>query len=412
MVVEMNNAASALLALLLVFALPATAVVAADTANTSAETNARTVAASDPITAENTTNRLSLDGEIRSSYTPANPDLGTTLARQDRAMRTEYNTYRFETKFENGTDEERDELVETEHEWIREQVSGLNERERTAVSAHANGTLPDDEFLHRLVLISSEAAELETHLNTLDDHASIEEKPEEAALDMHQSPVRDRIATFMSGERSSARSADTLLIQTTETGMAISMTGRIENVREVSQYSNRDTTVPNQFDSYSSAHDHVTTLYPWTFGEASTGFEALDLTEDQLYGFTVPHEQGVLTIYLDGGTGAIFHETQVLQQDQLPIEQYGETWTNDSVELAINRTPANGPIEVKTTNVETGNPIRATVLVDGTVVGKTGQSGTLWVSPPQHDYEITVQTSETTVDGSISADPVSNESSP
>ncbi|WP_207586825.1 DUF7096 domain-containing protein [Halomontanus rarus] len=412
MVVEMNNAASALLALLLVFALPATAVVAADTANTSAETNARTVAASDPITAENTTNRLQLDGEIRSSHTPANPDLGTTLARQDRAMRTEYNAYRFETEFENGTDEERDELVETEHEWIRERVSDLNERERTAVSAHANGTLSDDEFLHRLVLISNEAAELETHLNTLDDHASIEEKPEEAALDMHQSPVRDRIAAFMSGERSSARSADTLLIQTTETGMAISMTGRIENVREVSQYSNRDTTVPNQFDSFSSAHDHVTTLYPWTFGEASTGFEALDLTENQLYGFTVPHEHGVLTIYLDGGTGAIFHETQVLQQNQLPIERYGETWTNDSVELAINRTPANGPIEVTTTDVETGDPIRATILVDGTVVGETGQSGTLWVSPPQHDYEITAQTSETTVNGSVSADPVSDESSP
>ncbi|MCU4973734.1 hypothetical protein OB955_13415 [Halobacteria archaeon AArc-m2/3/4] len=405
----MNNAAPALLALLLVFALPMAAVASAETTDTSAETNLKTVAASDPITADNTTNRLSLDGEIRSEHTPVSPDFGTTLATRDVAMQTEYRTYRFEAEFENGTAEERGALVEAEHDWIRERIADLSERERTAVSAHANGTLSDDEFLHTLVLVSAEAAELETHLDTLDSHASIEEKPEEAALDMHQSPVRDRLAAFMSGERSSTRSADTVLIQTTDTGMAISMTGRIEYVSEVSQYSNRDTTAPNQFESFSSAHDHVTALYPWTFGEASTGFEALDLAESQLYGFTVPHEHGELTTYLDGGTGDIFYETQVLRQDQLPIEQYGETWTDGAVELAINRTPANGPIEVKTTEEETGEPVRATVLVDGTIVGETGQSGTLWVSPPQNDYEIAVQTAETTIHANVSAHPVGNE---
>lgn len=410
----MNNAAPALLALLLVLALPATAVVAAETANTSVETNANTVAASDPITANGTTNRLSLDGEIRSSHAAANPDLGTTLATQDMAMRAEYNTYWIETEFENGTDAERQAIAEANHERIKERVANLIERERAAVNAHANGNLSDDELLQTLVVISAEAAELETRIDQLNDyhnegHISLNANVEKGEVATLQSPVRDRIASFMGGERSSAKTFTTVSVQTSETGMAISMTGRIEYVREVSRYDNHNTSLPSQFDSFTSGLDHMTELYPWTFGEASSGnIRAFAPYVGPSYGFTVPHAHGELTAYLDRGTGAIYHETQVLQQNQLPKEPLEQTWTNGSVELAINRTPANGPIEVTTTDVETGEPVRATVLVDGTVVGNTGQSGTLWVSPPQNDYEIATRTSEATVNASISTEPLSN----
>jgi hypothetical protein len=71
----------------------------------------------------------------------------------------------------------------------------------------------------------------------------------------------------------------------------------------------------------------------------------------------------------------VYRENQRLSIDRLPIEN--ETvWSDDDLELSVAETPASGPVKINATDSD-GEATNATVSVDGTEVGDTGEDGTL-----------------------------------
>ncbi|GAB3023856.1 DUF7096 domain-containing protein [Natronobiforma cellulositropha] len=409
----MNSAVPALLALLLVGALPAMAVVAAgpdDVAGTvSGDTPAQPALAvegpSDPLDAVNTTNRLPLAGDVTSTYVRSHPDFGVTLSIGDSALRTEYDAFVFETRFEELSPTERREAIDSELERVDEEIEALREREHRAVREHAAGERSDRALLQEFTQSNADAVALTNWLDQLVVYAndvpgySIGVRSQKEELGVYRGPVREHLVMTTSADGSTRQAQIAIAIQTSETGVTLGILDRDRYLRETTRYDHRNVSAPDQIGGYSNASALFEEQYPWT-DDVSRSSQGLEFIDRQLYIRSVPHDHGEIDVYFDGGTGAVYYESQRLLVNQLPVETPTETWTNESLELAINRTVANGPIEVTVTD-ESGDPVRATVLVGETVVGETNADGVLWILPPHGEFDLTAQAGDSAVTATL-----------
>lgn len=392
----MTNAASALLALLLALSLPAITVV-------SAAPLASHAMSPDPTTAEETTNRLALHEDAESGYAGTGPDLGTALATQDDELRVDYDLFVAEDEFVDRTFEEQQEAVDAGHERIRDRIDDLEDREREAIRRHAEGELSDAELIRTFVRNTNEAAALEDALNRLDDRAdrvpgySISVDSDQARLERHESATRTRLDAA-SHNLGGPTSVD-VVVDTSEDGYTIGAIDGGTYVRETTRFDNRDATEPDQFETPGAAEEYVLQQYPWAADNLADGSRGtVGFPAANLYRTSLPTVQGDLTVYLDGGTGDVHREVQELAVEELPTTPADRTWTNDSLELSVNETPANGPLEVTVTDRETDEPVDATIVVDDYEVDET-DDGTLWVVPPASEFELTAATA----DGNVTA---------
>ncbi|QSX00147.1 DUF7096 domain-containing protein [Haloterrigena alkaliphila] len=410
----MNSATPALLALLLVFSLVAIPVAAGpeDEARDSeqptlrehtleqATLQERTM--TNDAAANETTNRLSLEGSTRTEYAEYGADLGTLLASTDDTLRVDYDQYRIlDREFETASADERETMVREAYERIEERTGELEERERTAVSAHAEGELSTAELLQEVLRNHHEAGVLSAALGHIEDRADrisgydIDVQDDQNELEMHRTPVR----THLEQAARSETSESIVAVETTETGYAISYIDGGDYVREATRFDNRDTDRETQFDDITDAYDHAGELYPWVF-ENGRSPTANEHTTVQLYQIQATHDQGRLEAYLDGGTGEVHREVQVLSRANLPTAS--ETvWTADGQRLSLNETPKNGPVEVTLTDSETGEPVSGRVTVDGFELGATDEDGSIWFVPPAKPYELTVTTDATTIEATV-----------
>ena len=409
----MKYASAALLALLLVLSLPAMTVVATnpsdvggETANYSANTER---IASGLVDVEETTNRLVLDGESRSGYASTGPDLGTVLATTDDELRTDHDRFDLDREFEGMTADERAAAIDATYDRISQRIDALEQRERVAVSQHANGELTDVELQIVLVRNYHEAGTLQDVLGELNEYAHVvpdysisdSVRVDRGTLDIYRSPVRAQLADATEATGGS-ESVDSTL-QTTETGFVLSMVDDGTYVREAVRFDNRDTARPDQFGSNTNAFEYVADeLYPWAFNVSTTSGSS-QYADPQLYRIHATHTHGELGVYLDGGTGDVYREIQTLTVAGLPSTPMDQSWTNGTLELSINQTPVDGPVEVTVTDVETGEPVEATIEADEYVVGET-RDGTLWLLPPASEYEITATAGDESVTAPISGE--------
>lgn len=386
----MKNAAPALLALLLMLSLPAmTAVVAGSTPE------------------ENeTTNRLELEGEVRSGHVDTGLDFGTSLAVQDDAMRTDYDTFAVEHHFDELSNDERRDAIDAAYDRVQQRIDDLEERERTTVRRHANGEIPDAELASVVVRNYNEAADLRESLSRLEARAdrvpdySIDTDDERGSLGVYRGPVRaDLDAALRSGTPTAA-----VVVDTSPTGYRLSTVDGGTYVREATRFDHRDTTEPDQFGGFVDSSD-AAERYPWAYDQpVNYGLRSITaFSTTQLYQIRFTTVQGDLDAYLDGGTGQVHHEVQELAVEELPSTPEAGRWTNDSLGLSINRTPANGPIQATVADTETDEPVQGVVFVDGHEVGETDADGTVWVAPPASNFDLTVQTSEGSVSANVSA---------
>lgn len=410
----MNRALPSLLALLLVFSVAAVplAAEAGTTIQTESETQPQEQVSptdgtgSDLQAIANTTNRLSLEGESRSGYAELGPDLGTMLASADDELRVDQTQYALvDRRFDDATTEERRALLREAYNRTKDQANALKTREEEAVRAHANGELSNTQLLQTLVRNHREAAALSETLGDLEERSdrvpgfSLSVSDEQDTLEMHRTEIRSHLETAARGH-GDADGGNIIAIETSESGYALSMIG--ENyVREATRFDNRDTSRPTQFDDILDAYDHARELYPWAYETVqSPSFN--EYTTAQLYLINNNHDQGHLKAYLDGGTGDIYREVQVMEQNSLP-EDYGKTWVRNGTSLTVQATQANGPAKVTVVDSATGDPKSATVTIDGVEIGETNADGSLWYVPPNGEYRLKAEMStEESVNATVS----------
>ncbi|TYL38630.1 hypothetical protein CV102_11760 [Natronococcus pandeyae] len=423
----MNGATAVLLALLLVVSLPAVAVTAADSGAgsvgndlagvgespqqedslhvSSVESNNTTEYAA-PVEANDTTNRLQLDGDVRSEHTDHSNDLGTALASSDDELRVDHKQYRLlDREFDDASTEEQAEMVEAAYDRLKERSDGLESREREVVREHADGGPSTTELIQTLIRNHNEAEVLSSVLSDLRDRANeirgYSISPQEAnavdkVLNFHTTPIRSDLESTMQPNQRTE-----LLIQTSEDGYSISTVDDRNYVVETTRFSHRDTDKPDQFATIetSEALDRTMVFYPWADTHGSPHFQ--DHSSENLYWLDVGHTQGALEVYVDGGTASVHREIQQLRVASLPTTD--ETnWIEDDLELSITETPANGPAKVSVTGADDDEPQNATVSVDGTEVGETGIDGTLWILPPASEYDVEVASADGTVEVTVS----------
>lgn len=391
----MNSATSALLALLLVFSLVAIPVAAGPGDGTRAQLQAEQQdRTTDNSAADETTTRLPLEGEVRSDTVVYDSNLGTVLAGTDDELRTDHAQYTaLDHEFEDASQAKRIALVDGAHDRISDRADELEQRERTAVRAHAAGELSTPELLRVVLRNHNEAAVLSDALDTVEDRAdeipdySLSVQDEQNALEMHRTPVRTHLESAAHGTGDEMA----VTVKTSETGYTLSFLGS-DYIREATRFDNREAAWGSEFGDISDAYDYAGELYPWVF-ENRQSAGAREHTTVNLYLIQATHDQGRLEAYLDGGTGNVHREVQELSHTSLPTETE-TTWSAGDLQLSLNETPADGPAKLTVTDTETDEPAAATVAVDGFETGDTESEGAIWFVPPAESYELTVTTED------------------
>ncbi|MFC7214251.1 hypothetical protein ACFQO4_09195 [Saliphagus sp. GCM10025334] len=402
----MTKASPALLALLLVCALPAVTLVAAAPApgsTTGTETQSTTLTPHDSsgpfLELENTANRLTVPEESKRTYTSPTQDFGTAVASADDEVRADAGHFAFEQAFGETTDSnERADLIDASRDRLEARVQALDEREQRAVQAYANGTITEQEFTQVLLRNYNEANELERQYHDLYEYVVNRAPgysrnsilPMARTIATHQSQARAEIAAASTTDRSPM-----VTIETSDVGYRLSLISGGQYYQEVTRFDLRDRDGDSQFDSISAAENHASERYPWAQDNMNS-YHFSSTASPNLYLTEISHDHGELYSYIDGATEAVAREHQSLVVSRLPIE-HQNTWERDTVAITLNRTPGDGPAEIRVTDLETGEPVEATIRLDGVAVGQTGSNGHRWLATPAGDYEIEVETADETV---------------
>lgn len=418
----MNSATPAFLAVLLVTSLLAMPVVAGPEANDAThdapqpdvQPSTLQHASTEPVEAENTTNRLQPTGdtrdEVRTEYTTYGPDLGVALASVDDKLRINQEQYTLvDSEFDAASNDEREQMVSTAVDQIEDQTDVIEERERDAVRGHADGEISDTELIHTLLRNYHESQVLYDALDELDGERTDaipgyalsrqQVRADETVLELQQTSLRSLLD--QASQSSDADGSLDVQIQTAEDGYSISAIDGDTYVTETTRFDNRDADGENQFGdaSHSDMIDRTTELYPWAADQSGLSFN--EAGNQNLYVTTIEYDQNRLQVYLDGATNEITRESQELTLESLP-EEHNESWENDDLEVTLTETPVNGPAELTVTDSVSGDPVSATIEVDGTEVGETDDDGTMWFLPPGDEYELTAETDSREITETVS----------
>jgi hypothetical protein len=111
-----------------------------------------------------------------------------------------------------------------------------------------------------------------------------------------------------------------------------------------------------------------------------------------IYGIEYNHPHGTtrnddLTMYYDAGTQRVFREIQFKNVETIPIDG-PTTQTEEGLQLQVFTTRGGGPLLVNVTDASTGNPVDATIRVNGQGVGSTMFDGRLWTVAPRDTFEV------------------------
>ncbi|AEH36451.1 DUF7096 domain-containing protein [Halopiger xanaduensis] len=409
----MTRALPALLTVLVLFSLPATVLVGADTeVGTGTQSDGQQTAQQQtPVTVENTTNRLPLEGETMGGYVEHTPDLGTALANADDKLRIDHEQYVIvESEFDEASADEREAMIEAAYNRTQNRTEALEERERDAIEAYVAGEQSETEVLgtiarnyHEAVLLDEAINDLETKSYRTSGYSlpSDRMRADRTILEAHRTELRAGIATTSDSETYSVL----FEASANASGYRLSAIDGSNYLTETVRFDNRDPTQPDQFAEYESI-DRADSLYPWAADSISGDFPSSQdhSTLKNLYWIEYAHEKGNLEVYLDGGTGHVYREVQVLSVGSLPVA--GErTHSEDGIELSLDETPANGPAEITVVDSATDEPESATISIDGFEIGTTDpDDGTHWIVPPSGgEYELQVETPSETLNVTVSS---------
>jgi len=310
-------------------------------------------------------------------------------------------------------------------ERLDDRIDRLVERERRARERYNAGEWGARTYLRELAVVDASARQLQGTVEQLYSFNRAVESPVDPArfarlklkLLTLQGPVRAEVAAAMTGGESAAAR---VFVASSETGTVLSTidedgvdTGYVREAYLGRDLTTGDATRTN-VSSIDAARERFLSLYPWatSFDQYNIGLltDAPYYLNAGVYALGVNHPQGTnrrfdLEAYLDADTGTVFREYQYLGVDTVRTRPAG-TSESAGLRVTVEGTYVGGPMRVRATDPATGDPVEATVSVDGERIGATGSDGVAAALVPNETFTVTVTSDErtVTVDGSLSGE--------
>ena len=354
----------------------------------------------------NTTSRLSLSGDVATSRAVPSHNLAETLSTADDRMRTNFRVRTFEARLSAvDSPQSRAAVADEVLVDIAERTEALKRTEREAVRSFANGTITETRLLRTLARVDARAELLDDAVSehrrlsaTISGYSASDRRQAIAVeLSMLQTPVRQELRESFGG---GGDGTDGLTyVDASRDGIVVETLGDGNYYREAVRFDNENDNATDTFDgNAASVLGYVEGLYGWA-ADNKRGEVRLAGIYDGRWRVSIPHDQGSLTTYIDGNTRSVFREVQTLQLDRLPRADTVRT-SGDDIEVTINRTPHNGPVQIRVTD-DAGQPLSASVAINDDPVGRTGPDGTLWTLEPRSYYLVSVSTGGETVNTTV-----------
>lgn len=322
-------------------------------------------------------------------------DVGAAAGFGSNASAARITTAAVVARVENAsTDEERAERIRDAMAQVRRQTRALQDRQASALAAFNAGRITAREFLVRLASIRLEAAALRDRIATLqrlaDDTDGIDLSGGSVVattfeLRVLDGPVRQRVAAAMSGHAPPTR----VYVETGPQGVVLATIDDGTYVREGYRGAVRDdgsATIDPE-----DALNVTARSYPEIWRTRTT--QGAVIGPGSIYVTTVDHERGELTAFVDADSKQVFKEYQRRPLSSF-VNRSSAVTVRSGLRLAVNRTYPGGPLRINVTDLETGEPVNATIIINvgptrTLYVGPAGDDGTAWALSPRGSYEVT-----------------------
>jgi hypothetical protein len=388
-----------LLPLLLVVVLVVAPVGAVVPGSAPAEAVTGTASGTEAVTdAGNRTNYLMPDTEtVREEYATASADVAGAVTAGAAKLHGRFERGSFRRAWTGSSELGKRRLVRTEFAEIRARLEALEADREALWRSYRTGVASTATFLRRSLVLHVRSVQLEERWSTVQNLLSIASEPPHVqdyllpirALESRTIILQDPVAETVEDPLFGRTDSKSLYVLFSEDSLVLAETSGGELTRLAHDSSSLVRNGTDQFadNRVESARARFTSLYPWADRNALGSSLVFPFGNTSIYRGEISHPQGDLTAFLDGSTRNVFREHQDLTLDSVPIEG---SLSNNTAELAIrvNTTVPTGPMYVELEQSGTRAPVDGTVRIDGTVVGTTGESGSLWTVQPRDSFTV------------------------
>ena len=292
------------------------------------------------------------------------------------------------------SDERRRQLLRRAVSATEQRVTDLRARQRQAIDAYARGDRTPRRLLYELAAIDAEARELDDRSERIQSMAGSTPGSSippsrfgnvELELDTLTGPVRGHAAAVLGGEADATR----FFVRTGSGSVALGVIRDGTYVREVYREPLR-TDGGGEFtlaDAVNATEQAYPTIAAGRLRDDTLGNPGSDSAQ-----VTIEHERGRLVAFVDSGSRRVFKEFQYRPLDQVtggsPVSA-----TRDGLELTTHPTYPGGPVRIQLNNTN-DEPVDAQLTVGppngrSSVVGRTGDDGSVWTLAPVGTYQVT-----------------------
>lgn len=314
-------------------------------------------------------------------------DVTTAVTADVERLRGNYTKLAFDQRRASlDSPEAQQEYINRTVDRIVDRIEQLDADQAAAIEAYSEGDLSTSGFLREFLRTEIAATEQRAFAEYIDLFQLEETIPQAVHSEIVMLP--DPVTSDLETAARQGTGDDAVYIHSSADAVVLASAGP-EYLRQATLRDERDASLPDQFagdDLITDVNERMNELYPWA---RVVGFQS---RSGGLYTVELNHVSTDVEVALDGGTTNVFHEVQRVDTPTLPVST---TVTNSSadISLSVETTQPTGPMRVAVVDETTGNPVSATVFVDGNLVGPTGGDGNRWVVQPLGLFELTVETS-------------------
>lgn len=327
---------------------------------------------------------------VRSKTVELRPALAFDTNETDRHVATRAMVRRINASGDTPTRSKRilDELNTLEREAIN-----LQSRQRELIEAYAAEDISTRAFLERLGRLDAVARALDERRRALGTLAgetpglSVDSRIADLSreFDVLRGPVRERVTSVLRGRAASTRFYVAV-------GNRSVVLATVADGRYVRESYRGDVRGGDGGITPETALNVTASSYPliWTTKQNNTQV----VGSGRSYIVDVPHRQGHLTAFVDGGSKRVFKEIQTRPVDTMGTGPAASA-TRDGLRLTVNRSHPGSPLRIALSDADTGRPVDANITVGARseersdLVGRTGPDGVVWTLVPGERFSVT-----------------------
>lgn len=313
-------------------------------------------------------------------------DVSTAVTADVERLRGNYTKLAFDQRRTSleSTEQQR-EYINRTTDRIVNRIEQLDANQAAAIEAYSEGELSTSGFLREFLRTKVAATEQRAFAEYVNLFQLEETIPPAVHTEIVMLP--DPVVGHLETAARQGTGDRAVYLHTSEDAVVLASAGP-EHLRQATLRDERDPSLPDQFagdDLITAVNDRMNELYPWA---RVVGFQS---RIGGLYNVELNHASTDVEVELDGGTTNVFHEIQRVDSPTLSLST---TVTNSSagLTLTVETTQPTGPMRVSVVDETAGDPVSATVYVDGNRVGPTGAEGNRWVVQPLGEFDLTVET--------------------